>query len=74
MPPRRRRPCRRTGGPPRRPGPRPRRPPTCGAYRSRVVRRYHRRTGGKFKNTMKKIGLTALEVLKTVPRAIGINV
>ena len=70
---RRRRVCRRTGGPPRRPAP-PNRPRTGGAYRRRVSRRYRRRTGGKFGDTLKKIGKTALEVIKIVPRTIGINV
>ena len=73
-PPRRprRRVCRRTGGSPRRPA--PPRPRTGGAYRRRVSRRYRRRTGGKFGDTLKKIGKTALEVIKIVPRTIGINV
>ena len=42
------------------------------AQRARVVK-YCQRTCG-FKDTMKKVGQTALAVLKTVPRLIGINV
>ena len=73
MPPRRRR------APARRRAPCRRRAcvvavPVTSGYYSRRSRRYRRRTGGKFKDTMKKIGKTALEVVKIVPRVMGINI
>ena len=69
MPPRRRRCVRR-----RCPSRRHVAPATSGAYHRRVSRRYRRRTGGKFKDTMKKIGKSVLEVLKIVPRMMNVNV